>query len=242
MIIAQLATFPLRRGIMLETVRAISGQVDQLRIALNEYTEIPDELTAYGNVVAIIPERNIKDVGKFFFDVAPDDIIFTIDDDISYPPDYIERTLAQADAMGLDDHVFGYQGNAWVYKKDKDAMGWRNYLFFKECNAIIELDIIGTGTACFLGKNCPDFGYMESSVGFCDYRFSLYQRAKGNKMWTLPRERDYLSRNLPEHLLDTSIFNTVTRQGSDQISVEIGKIIECSPETTGLPYFSKKRS
>lgn len=236
MIVAHMATFPPRKDIMLEAVRNIAPQVDKLKIFLNEYEVIPSELSSYRNVKPHIDDKNIKDAGKFYFDVNERDVVFTIDDDILFPDDYVERTLKFGEKIGFEKNVIGYHAHAWVFRKNIKRMGWRNFFFHKQCGNIIEVDVIGTGTACFLGKNAPPYRFMESSSGFVDIRFSLYQRKMGNRLWTLPRDLNYLAQNLPDSLQESSIFNTVTRKGSLQISLETRELIKLSPQTTGLKY------
>jgi hypothetical protein len=43
---------------------------------------------------------------------ADDDIVFTIDDDIVYPPDYVNQTMTFFQQLPADKHVLGYMGNA----------------------------------------------------------------------------------------------------------------------------------
>lgn len=229
---AHLATFPPRKVIMLEVVRRIAPQVDMLFVVLNEYRTTPDEFAAFSNVEAIIPDVDLKDTGKFFSKLAPDDIVFTIDDDILYPLEYVERMLRYADTVGLDSNVVGYQANAWV-NKDQDAFRWRNFMFFNKCANIIGVDILGTGTACLSGANMPPFSYMESSKCYVDIRFSQWQKDKGNRLWTLPRGEEYLCRNLPAELRDSSIFNTFTRAAHNEVRAETQKLLADREFKTG---------
>jgi len=81
---------------MLNVIGRIAPQVDHLFVCLNEYESKPSELGAFRNVTAIIPRQNWKDVGKFIFPTDDSDIVFTIDDDILYPRNYVEYTLSHA--------------------------------------------------------------------------------------------------------------------------------------------------
>jgi len=196
---------------MLQVIAKIAPQVDRVFVALNEYDEIPEALLKFRNVEAVIPKKDLKDAGKFAFPVALDDIVFTIDDDIIYPEDYVENMLKFGDQIGLDNNIIGYQANAWVYKKRQDGFGWRNHLFFKPCKKIYGVDVIGTGTACMAGKNMPRLEDIQHSKGYIDVGFSLWQRERGNLMWTLPRVEDELARNLPDELQDSTLFNKFAR-------------------------------
>ena len=114
MIRAHLATFPPRRRLLRKTCDAILPQVDHLFVVLNDYDEVPGFLAKNPKVTAIIPDRDVKDAGKFWFTPAPDDIVFTIDDDIGDPTDYVTRTLAHLDTIGPEGNVGGYQANVCV--------------------------------------------------------------------------------------------------------------------------------
>ncbi|MFV0410317.1 MAG: hypothetical protein ACK5LJ_11665 [Paracoccus sp. (in: a-proteobacteria)] len=229
MIRAHLATFPPRRKIMLETVACIIGQVDRLFIILNEYDEIPAELAGNGKIEALIPPGDTKDTGKFYFAPGDDDVVFTIDDDILYPADYVAHSLAEAEPLGLDRGVFGYQANAWAYKKAESRYGWKNFMFFKELNKPHPVDVIGTGTACMLGRNAPPFAALAGSAGFVDIRFARWQQQQQNPCWVLPRPAEYLKRNLPEHLHASSLFNTVARSNNPELNHETRLLIEGAP-------------
>ncbi len=236
MIRAQMATFPARQDIMLQTVASISSQVDQMYICLNEFTQIPVELASIRNVTAVIPATDLKDVGKFYFPPSPEDIVFTIDDDIIYPASYVTDTLQRIDMVGLDGNVFGYMANAWVFKKQKNTFGWRNYKFGKACKDMFAVDILGTGTAVMLGKDVPPIDRLSGSTGFVDIRFSQWQKNMGNHMWTLPRTDAYLSDNLPPKLQDSSLFHTVARSGGSDLEVETRKLISMADPCSGKPW------
>ena len=233
MIRAHLASFPPRRALMLDTVRRLAPQVDRLVVCLNEYSHIPAELADHPNVEPLIPDTDLKDAGKFAAAPAPDDIVLTVDDDIAFPDDYVVTLRAQADRIGLDKAVIGFQANAWVYKKGPAAMGWRNFMFFKAAKHTVCVDVLGTGTAMMLGKNVPPLKDMQTAAGFVDVRFALWQRGQGNTMWTVPRADEYLQRMLPDDLQDSSLFNTVTRNPPQQMQAEITELIAGCGETSG---------
>lgn len=211
MIRAHLATFPIRSGILMQTVQTILPQVDRLFLCLNQYQAIPDELRDHDRIEAMIPERDLKDAGKFAFPPAPDDIVFTIDDDILYPPDYVARTLAGFEALDPGQNVLGFQGNAWVYRKQTDEWLWRNFLFHKPAQHITKVDILGTGTACMLGCNLPALDEVISAAGFVDLRHARLHAQAGRSLWVLPRAQDEIASNMQREYWQSSLFNSVQR-------------------------------
>jgi hypothetical protein len=236
MIRAHMATFPARHDIMLQVVKSISVQVDHLYICLNEYNQVPVELSQFENVTAIIPQTDLKDLGKFCFNVAPDDIVFTIDDDIVFPETYVVDTMAAIKHVGLQGNLFGYMANAWVFKKQKDIFGWRNYLFGKGCKDMFFADILGTGTAVMMGCDVPPLNALTGATGFVDIRFAQWQKLRGNRMWSIPRGDGYLRDNLPAELKKSSLFETVAISGGAQLESETRKLIAMTTEYSGKPW------
>ncbi|MBQ2262368.1 MAG: glycosyltransferase [Loktanella sp.] len=110
MIRAHLATFPARAGILMQTVQSILPQVDKLCICLNQYEDVPTPLAQEPKIETLIPDRDLKDAGKFAFEAAADDFVFTIDDDILYPPDYVKTTLQYFDRLGPAETCPGLYG------------------------------------------------------------------------------------------------------------------------------------
>lgn len=209
MIRAHLASFPPRRRILRRVVEAILPQVDHLFIVLNEYETVPGYLARDDRITAIIPDRDVKDAGKFWFSPAPDDIVFTIDDDIGYPPDYVSRTLELIAPMGFDNGVYGYQGNALVPIKGRS--NWQNYLFRQSLDSVRGLSLIGTGTLCARGDAIPPLEVIEPMAGACDIAYGAWLHKKGILPWALPREAEWLTNDLPHNLRPSSLFVTVAR-------------------------------
>lgn len=208
MIRAHLATFPPRRRLLRRVTEAILPQVDHLFVVLNEYEEVPGFLAKDPRVTAVIPDRDVKDAGKFWFKPAADDIVFTIDDDIGYPPDYVQRTLDMIAPFGFDGNVFGYQGNAYAPGPESAGM-WHNFLFHQELTETRGLNVIGTGTLCARGDAIPDLSVIEPVAGACDFGYATWLREQEIHPWALPRDKDWLSNDLPRNLRDSSLFRTV---------------------------------
>lgn len=229
MIRAHLATFPPRREILVETLESLSSQVDAVFVCLNEYTAIPDELSRFSNVHAFIPDSDLKDAGKFAPEVQPNDTVFTCDDDILYPPTYVQDTIENLETLGAKDTIVGYQGNTWKYKKQKAKYGWQSHLFKNALKKMTLVDILGTGTACMMGASYPSLSDVRSAAGFIDYRFSRIQTSLEREMWALPREEGYLVLNLPENLKPSSLFETINRNPSINTQKEIQLLMREGP-------------
>ena len=111
---ANLATYPAREESLKQMLESIRGQFDLVRIIMNQ-TKKEDcpkwLLTEYDNVECWFNKKDFKDNGKFVpldfingqtmsFDEAETikpqhEFYFCLDDDIIYPPDYVDNFIIQ---------------------------------------------------------------------------------------------------------------------------------------------------
>ncbi len=223
MIQAHLATFPPRQALMEDVVARLAPQVDRLIVVLNEYKTVPRSLSAYDNVVPVIPPRDLKDAGKFMPPVEPNHIIFLVDDDIAYPADYVAKSLAAAESCKWMRDIFGYQGNAWL----QDAVRWRveSYMFRRPLAEMTGVGLLGTGTVMMLGRHLPRLDQMESAKGFVDVRFARLMFERGLRLWALPRGDKWLRPTLPAELKAQSLYQTVHKAQPDLYVPELRSFV-----------------
>lgn len=221
MIRAHLATFPARAEILMQTVRSILPQVDRLCICLNEYTTVPEELAAAPTIEAMIPDRDLKDAGKFAFAPAPDDYVFAIDDDILYPPDYVATTLSFFDRLDPQTSILGHMGHAWVEKGRPATMGWKNFMFPKRVAHLVKVDLLGTGTTCQLCRHLPRLHQIEDAAGFVDLRHARLHSDAGRWMWVLPHAEGWMQSTMTGDLRASSLFVTVNRVAPPPMRAEL---------------------
>lgn len=192
---------------MLATVRSLAAQVDVLNLVLNEYREVPGELRTFPNVNPILPEHDTKDTGKYLPQVGADDIVFTVDDDIGFPPDYVVRTLERYDALGAGPVMAGYHGTLYRparylrsdflrrligYKLDWIVNSRRFMGFMDALPEAIVVDDLGTGVAVMRGRDMPPFDHVRDAQRFIDVRLALWCHRKGIARVCLPREAGWL--------------------------------------------------
>jgi hypothetical protein len=236
MIRAHLATFPIRANILMQTVRSILPQVDRLCICLNDYDKVPEALADEPKIETLIPDRDLKDAGKFAFGVAPDDRVLTIDDDILYPPDYVTTTLSFFDFVDPRDNVLGHLGHAWVEKGKLGQMGWKNWMFLKRNPNLVKVDFVGTGTACQLGQNLPRLHEIESAAGFVDFRHGRLHAEAGRRMWALPHDDGWMTSTMTDDLRPSSLFTTVNRVAPPQMRAELSALLHARTPDSGEHY------
>ena len=232
MIRGHMATFPLRRDVVERAVQSLLPQIDRLFVVLNEY-ETPPAWADHPKIEAVIPDRDLKDAGKFYFTAAPDDVVFLVDDDIAYPPDYVASTLAPS-SPPLDQYCVGYFGNA-LTPKPQGGIRWKTYQLGDSLEGIQGASVLGTGTTCCVGANMPKLNEIERYMGMCDLGFAEFQLVHDRLLWALPRPADWLRSILPEELVSTSLYETVHKARSRRQMVTLRRLARGWPHA-GAPY------
>lgn len=95
-IIASMASVPGRNECLKNTILSLYHQVDEVRVFLNNYDEVPSFLLSLDKVKVESSKiwGDQGDSGKFFWaDDETPGYRFTCDDDIVYPPDYVNRMI-----------------------------------------------------------------------------------------------------------------------------------------------------
>lgn len=85
-------TMPSRTEWLRYTIASIIGQVDMLYVFLNDFTHIPDYLLGNEKIVCI-SSIDWGSAGRFFMADKVNGYYFMLDDDLIYPPDYIEKMI-----------------------------------------------------------------------------------------------------------------------------------------------------
>lgn len=145
-VVAKMATFPAREGILQKSTDSLINQVDELQVYLNNYSFTPEYLR-HDKISVFRDLPDIGDSGKVY-KVPEDSNIFLVDDDIWYPPNYVQQMLKV-----LDNHhyrvVVGCHGATMInpvrnYFKDRTVLHFRSRLAWDE-----KVNILGTGTVAF---------------------------------------------------------------------------------------------
>jgi hypothetical protein len=238
MIRAHLATFPPRSGILMQVVAAILPQVDRLCICLNEYQAVPQALADEPKIEALIPDRDLKDAGKFAFVPAADDVVFTIDDDILYPPDYVSESLRYFRKLDPARHVVGHLGHAFL--PGAAGAGWKNWPFRRKNGAMRKVDLIGTGTCCQAGQIFPTLAQVETSAGFVDLRHAALHAAAGRWLWVLPHGDRWMTSLMTADLRPTSLLASVNQKGGAAMQHEVFTLLGSRTPHSGERFRSLK--
>jgi hypothetical protein len=144
MITANLATIKSRRYTLQGVIDSLKHQVDTVRVYANDY--VPDVKDA-----EVMTGEDYTDNSKFYWLPESEGIYLSCDDDLIYPPDYVER---------IKEGMRKYPG-AWITFHGRKMLGfgldyYRGHLVYqclKDVNGDYELDIPGTGVSAFNTKD-----------------------------------------------------------------------------------------
>lgn len=204
-----MATYPPRLGELQLVVPSIAPQLDRLVVVANQFTAAPRFARRLTNVECILPERDLRDEGKFVdVGAASDDILFYLDDDIIYPHDYVSRMLGLLEKYGEDRVALGVHGIIYSDFFDGTPGARLVHVFDKALPAPMVVNQIGTGTAVVKAALAPSAEVMAGSATFVDVRFAGHCHAQGTGLVCVSREAGWL-RELPTQ---STIFETVTSQ------------------------------
>lgn len=217
MIVANMATYPKRRNILRESIERILPQVDRLNLCLNEYKEIPEELSDYKKLNAFIPKKDYKDIGKFVAKVENDDYVLLIDDDIIYPNNYVAVLLAECRKFEHLNTIVGVHGIIYSDLQTENQKLRKVFSFTKYLNRNRVVNQLGTGTVLLRGSQMPSLEYMENSQKFVDVRFAKHLYNENISSICIKREENWMS----ELRQEESIWQSFTNKWPIEIVREV---------------------
>lgn len=210
MIVANLATYPKRRSHLRSVVEMIAAQVASVNVVLNEYSEVPTELEGIQGVNPIIPEHDTKDTGKFYPDTSGADFVMLIDDDIVYPPDYVQQTLLRLQETRLEAACGGYHGSIYIKSPEislRRAYHWQRFIrqwsmkpgenrrvmaFRRPLRRSVVVDQVATNAAIVPAAHMPPYEFMRDAQKFVDVRLARWCHEHGIAQVCLRRDGHWL--------------------------------------------------
>lgn len=191
--IGTMASFPARCESLKAVLARILPQLDELRLYLNGYDEIPD--FARDPKIRVTLGRDAKgdlrDNGKFH-DLPVDDnsYIFTLDDDLHYPQDYVARMIHHIEVLGRAC-VVGVHGVIFP-RGDFTRLQQRKVFPFKNKHTGHFVDLLGTGTTAWHSSILRPALSEFTSKGVCDLWFALAAAKRDIPMFMVSREANWL--------------------------------------------------
>jgi len=198
-IVASLATFKGREKSLDIAVKSLAKQVDEIIIYDNEQNP------------------NIYDNGKFYgllYQKEPC-YFFTCDDDLHYPPNYVERTLKAIEKHKciISHHGRILQGLDLSYYRGHKNVRCLDVNYFDG-----RIDVAGTGVTAFDTRYFNPIGlHASEDVKMSDIVFSLEAVKHGKKIFTVQHESGWIKQLEIDH--SKSIHGTEHKRESRQIEL-----------------------
>lgn len=211
-----IATYPARFSHLMRTLESLEGQSDIIRICLNEYKDIPTPLKKYD---CYIPKTNLTDNGKFaFLPTKQREIYFSCDDDIIYPPDYVERTVSLINKYKC---IVTYHGRLLQGLNKDYYRGHKFYHCNRETKQHVYIDVAGTGVTAFDTNYFNEYPINTPYQKMSDVVFSHAARyhkimcAKKNDGWIVPQvvnESIYQTESRTNQINQITLSNEIYEQ------------------------------
>ena len=190
-----LASFPPREKKLKKVVECFLSQADNIYVYLNDYKEIPAFLDHPRIHVKLSNDAygDLRDNGKMYFmNTVPNGYCFTVDDDINYPDDYIEKMIRKIEIYERKA-IVGIHGTIFAkpfenYFKNRTVFHFKNKL---ERDVVVNQ--LGTGTVGFhtslIRPNLEEF----CDVGMADVFMAIIAKKNAISLICIDRDENWMS-------------------------------------------------
>ena len=216
--VAQVATYPGRLANLPVMLESVAPQFDEIHVVLNEFTKRQQQkLPRLDNVHYEIPPEDLKDTGKFWRTPGQGEYVFLMDDDLTFPPDYVDKLIDFHRRLPTSCAVVGLHGV--IYSDLFEGAPASRFVakFDKALDKPILVNQLGTGVLMLPGELMPPFEFMRTSQRFVDVRFARYCHENNIGLVCVPRAAGWVVDQEPEE----SIFLTYTRERQSEQLPEI---------------------
>lgn len=188
-----MASYPKRQESLRKALPIVLSQVDELILYLNDYDVVPDFCSDERLTVILGKDAlgDLRDNGKFYdLPVDENTYIFTFDDDIQYPSDYVQRMVHEIEALDREA-VVGVHGVNFPDENFSDLSN-REVFHFSRSHSGSFVDLLGTGTTAWHSSlfrpNVSDF----PTKGVCDLWFTKLALKANIPLFCVPRDTEWL--------------------------------------------------
>lgn len=145
----QIASLPDREKLLKKTIESLINQADRINVFLNGYKKVPDFCHS-DKIKATILNNERGDAAKFFNVEDIQGYIFTCDDDLIYPPNYINVMISKLWEYNLN-RVVSCHGRVMKAKPVRSYYRDRiiGYRCLGEVYKDVCVDVAGTGCMAF---------------------------------------------------------------------------------------------
>lgn len=145
-----IAAIPERVEALRKTIESLIDQVDLIGVYLNNWSSVPEFLKHEKILVEGVGGKDIGDIGKFWWVNRVKGVYFTCDDDLLYPENYVQKTIAALEKYNYKA-VVGWHGSLLKepFKDYYDKASRRVFVFSAHRPHDTPVHILGTGCCAF---------------------------------------------------------------------------------------------
>jgi hypothetical protein len=221
-VVVNVCSIPGRAKLFERALASIAPQADQINIYLDGYEAVPGFVQALGGKARVYRSQEypkLRDNGKFIALKSLETPVyyFTIDDDIVYPPDYVQAMIRKIECYRRAA-VVGVHGVLVPDEPTGYYTGFRRvYCFDKALERDALVNNLGTGTAAFYSPVLQGLDYASfEQAGMVDIYLSIACKRRGVPMVAVSRHEDWLA---DINTQDASLYTEF--KSSDQIQTRL---------------------
>jgi len=197
-VVLSLCSIPERQAMLQRTLASLAPQVDEIYLYLDRYTAVPSFVPTCHPKVHVVRSQDVpglRDNGKFLplQGLGQACFFFTADDDIAYPPDYVNAMLGKIEHYGRQA-VVGVHGVLVPDQPKAYFSGWRRvFNFSKGLEKDQLVNNLGTGTVAFHTGLLPGLDYRQfAHAGMVDLYLAAFCKRQGVPMVAVARPEGWL--------------------------------------------------
>jgi hypothetical protein len=194
-----MATIPSRYQLALKAIDSIYEQADEVRIYLNNFTEVPKELLR--DKITTHIGKDLMSTGKLFWALNHDEYYFCIDDDLRYPTTYAQYMISVLNKFN-DDICASLHGK--ILKPTPINSYFKGILNSFQCLAgfpiSIFVHVIGNGVSVF-NTNKVKIDYSKFKYLYMDdIEVSLQLQQQKIPALVISHDANYLGYEEPNNI------------------------------------------
>ena len=188
-----IASLPERLSMLESTIESLRVQCDKFYVALNNYQSIPDFLK---DDDVVIRDNKMGDAERYYCIDKIEGYIFTCDDDLIYPKNYVEYMI---------DGIKKYNSAVTLHGKTYDKPVFDEPLGIYRCLDDVDSDgrvnVGGTGVMAW-HSDLLKVKYSDFKIrNMADLWFSKLCKEQGVRIMCLAHTKDNLIYQFPEHTI-----------------------------------------
>lgn len=197
-VVASVCSIPERQDLFARMLASLAPQVDELHVYLDRYEAVPSFVRNCHPKLTVRLSRDLpglRDNCKFvpLLDRREACYFFTADDDIEYPPDYVNALVKKIEHYGRLA-VVGVHGVQIPEQPTGYFSGFRRvHWFIRELEQDKLVNILGTGTVAFHSDCVVELDYRRFAYsGMVDLYLAAFCKTHGVPMVAVARPENWL--------------------------------------------------